>query len=211
MRLLRIATALAAALVLAGAASSSAGRLSVSSQRFRVIWPTLTFRAAFATECDVTLEGSFHTPTIAKVERTLIGYITRARAGVCAGGREMFLLTDTEELEGLPTFNTLPWHVKYKAFTGTLPTIRTFMVDIVFAGILIREAFSNCLYRSENEFPWRGWFELNAEHRVIGFRNDETAQIRKLQGAGCPQEGIMAGNAGVTVLNSTATITILLI
>jgi hypothetical protein len=39
----------------------------------------------FTTRCQVTLEGSLHTRTIAKVQGALIGYITTARLACSSG------------------------------------------------------------------------------------------------------------------------------
>ncbi len=75
-----ITLAAATVIVLAAAVgSASAGHLSVSNQNIRVTWSALEFAAGgTAIRCGLTLEGSFHSRTITKVEKTLIGYITTA-------------------------------------------------------------------------------------------------------------------------------------
>jgi hypothetical protein len=118
-------TALLAALLLASAISTASARsLSVTEQSFRATWSSLEFAGGGATiRCRVTLEGSFHTRTIAKVERSLIGAISRAIvAHPCTNGEGWADNgTETEPLGTAP--NKLPFHVTYQSFTGTLPAI----------------------------------------------------------------------------------------
>src|SRR5438270_9952949 len=95
--------------------SASAAHLSTGNQNFRTVYTSLNFAEPsgfFGTiSCRVTMEGSFHSATIAKVIGSLIGYVTRATAATCTGGGA--------------TINqpSLPWHVRYGGFTGTLPSI----------------------------------------------------------------------------------------
>jgi hypothetical protein len=121
--------ALAAVLVLTTFVSAAlANRLSLSQQSFRQIWTPLTFSImgseGFA-NCNVTLEGSFHYRTFAKVRRSLIGYVTKvAFTHPCTGSAEAWALNGTETPSGLGALtNTLPWHITYEGFEGRLPTI----------------------------------------------------------------------------------------
>ncbi len=118
-------TALMAAIMLSSAiANASARSLSVSEQSFRATWASLELSYNGATiRCRVTLEGSFHSRTIAKVTRSLIGAITRATFGhPCTGGE--YWADNGTEAEPLGTApNKLPWHLTYESFTGTLPAI----------------------------------------------------------------------------------------
>src|SRR5436853_3228582 len=114
-------TALMAAMLLAAAIGTASARsLSVSNQSFRVTWSKLEFEGGLGipTQCQVTLEGSFHSRTIAKVLRSLIGAITRAvvKTESCSGGRA--------------TVGAPPWHVTYQGFTGTLPRILTVVIAL---------------------------------------------------------------------------------
>jgi len=114
-RLLTTIAVLSSGLVLMISAVGKAGRFSISSSTFRQTYSTISFEGGlFGTvRCPVTLEGSFHSRTMAKTAESLIGLITRAIVGeaACASGRARF---KTE---------TLPWHIRYSSFTGTLPTI----------------------------------------------------------------------------------------
>jgi hypothetical protein len=103
-------------MALAVSGTASARVFSLSNMNFRVVWSSLEFtnETGFGTvRCRVTLEGSFHSQTISKVEKALIGYISRANvAGErCTGGSA----TINQE--------SLPWHITYSGFTGRLPTI----------------------------------------------------------------------------------------
>jgi hypothetical protein len=142
-----LAILLAAGLMAVAASSASANKLSINEPRFRITWASLEFvEEAFGVDddCPVTLEGSFHSATISKVPRSLIGYITRA--GVtnnnCTGGH----LTILQE--------SLPWHVTYERFTGGLPNISSFF--ILLRGVAWKEETSGpfgnitCLIRLTN-------------------------------------------------------------
>jgi hypothetical protein len=113
--------ALTATLVMGLAVSSAtAGRLSTSNTRFRVTWNQLRLgdeAGGLAQTCRVTLEGSFHSATIRKIAGTLIGAITKGivDSNNCRGTNEPHRLTIQQE--------TLPWHLTYESFSGTLPNI----------------------------------------------------------------------------------------
>ena len=66
-------------LVSLGVTSASASRLSVSNRNFRAVWSLLTLSTAGTQiTCPVTLEGSFHSATLAKRAGALIAHISRA-------------------------------------------------------------------------------------------------------------------------------------
>jgi len=116
---LALATLLAVSLFGIIVGNASANRLSINETRFRIVWNRLTFNEETAEArdvCPVTMEGSFHSGTIRKVLGALIGHVTRAAAGACTGGG----LTILRE--------TLPWHVTYEGFFGTLPRITGLLI-----------------------------------------------------------------------------------
>ena len=215
MRIHRLAIAAIALLILALAVgSASANRLSVSNRNFRLTWTGMTLEdEVFAIDCNVILEGSFHSATIRKIRRALIGFISRARATAdpCEGDGEMYFLNGTEELQGRIVGNTLPWHVIYSAFIGTLPNIYM-EVGIVGASILVELPLEDCLYRSTAEEPWYGIFERNfVNGRITGFRNNELQPIPLNAGFFCPEEIFPERTAGVSLLNATTSIILSLI
>jgi|SRR5215218_2560648 len=119
--------------------SASARNLSVSNQQFRTTYRSLEFRGSLLVRCAVTLEGSFHTRTIAKVSGALIGYVTRANVKrPCASG-EGFAFNGTETLNGVVLANTLPWHISYQGFAGTLPSIASVRLGLSGARFRIRD------------------------------------------------------------------------
>ena len=112
--------------------TASANRLSTSGQTFRAVWTPLTFASAeeggIQIRCNVTLEGTFHTTTITK-ETRLIGYVTSTSfAHPCEGFGEFFMYNGTERILGTTLGTSLPWHLTYEGFTGTLPNMRTLLV-----------------------------------------------------------------------------------
>jgi hypothetical protein len=117
-----IFAALSASLLMSLAVrSASAGRLSATNTRFRVTWNELRFvepgGGGIGFTCRLTLEGSFHSATIRKVSGARIGSVTRGAFDSinCRSTNEPARATLLQE--------TLPWHVTYESFGGTLPNI----------------------------------------------------------------------------------------
>ena len=199
--------------------TASAARLSISRRDFELRWTPLTLSdGAIEGECDVVLQGSFHSSTIRKIRDALIGHITKAdatRVEPACTGAEIFMLNGAEELNGRRVANTLPWHVQYMAFSGALPNIHM-EIGIVGASILIELplVFGNCLFRSTAASPWRGILERNFTNgRIIHFRNRETSPIPIAAGQEilCPTEIFPERSAAVNVLNTTTSIILSLI
>jgi len=133
-----VATAALAALV----STASAGRLSISNQNFRVSYSSLEFAGPTTVRCGVTLEGSFHTRTIAKTIGSLIGYITRVIVRrPCTGGTAWAHNGETNEVLGGTLSQNLPWHVHYNGFGGTLPNISSIRLLLDEALFTIRAPF----------------------------------------------------------------------
>jgi hypothetical protein len=161
MKIGKLLLAAAGATVLLGAlvSSASARNFSISSQRIRSSWREVIFRGGFGeTNCPVTLEGSLHTRTMAKVIGTLMGYITSAIVGTCPVG-EATILTET-----------LPWHVRYSGFEPRLPEIRSIIIHVIGTSFRVQEAFGlTCLARSTPERPAVGRFHREpVTHELIG-------------------------------------------
>jgi hypothetical protein len=117
--------ALTVALPLAMAVGTSSARIfSASNQNIRVIWRNLEFTGGATIRCELTLEGSFHTRTVAKVARTLIGAVTKAIFHRPCTGGEAWTANGLETHPRLGRLNnTLPWHITYEGFVGRLPAI----------------------------------------------------------------------------------------
>jgi hypothetical protein len=130
MKLSKLLLATVGATVLLGAlvASASARNFSVSNQNISAMWSSVHFTGPFGglADCHLTLEGSLHSRTIAKVAGSLIGYITRAILGRCEAG------TATIEQE------RLPWHISYSGFEGALPNITSIFIHVVGASFHVR-------------------------------------------------------------------------
>lgn len=194
-----VLAAFAATAVMALAASSAgARRISTTAQGFRAVWASLEFSAGgFVIRCPVTLEGSFHSRTISKVCGQLIGYISRAfvRETGCAGG------------SGRALTETLPWHVQYLGFEGTLPNIES--IRLILVGARFRVVNSNgtaCLAGTTQAHPAGGIANI-VSGSVNTLRADETMRIPLGGGFVCSfaGESTFAGTAEVFVQGSTTT------
>ncbi|MFL5817252.1 MAG: hypothetical protein ACJ76L_06580 [Conexibacter sp.] len=107
---------------------ASARNLSTSSQGLRASFARLDFVGGFGTaECEVVVEGSFHSRTIVKSVGTLSGFITAANITRCIRGGATVLR------------ETLPWHIRYAGFAGTLPNITSITATISGIAFRIRE------------------------------------------------------------------------
>ncbi len=86
-------------------------------------------------ECRLSLEGTLHNGLLEKVSGILLGYITRASFESCSGG---VFATLTENL---------PWHIRYAAIAGTLPSaVTSLLVMLVGFEFQFESAAATCLY-----------------------------------------------------------------
>jgi hypothetical protein len=202
MNIRRALLAIAGAAILLGAMASagSAGRLETSETRLRGVFRSIEFNTPGATtRCALTLDGSFHERTTIKDLGSLVGYLTRAILGSCTSGT------------GTVLTETLPWHIRYSDFEGTLPEIRSVIAHIVSASWRVRESGGiACLARSSVTKP-----------AVITFHRDPVTHViseagisgRISTGAEClGVEGTFSSDSGsITVSNSSTSISISLI
>jgi len=150
-RIVLLAACLAAAALLAIATSDAGARqLRISALGLQGIWENVHFVTGGRTVgCHMTLSGSFHSTTVAKIPHLHIGDLTRASVGSCVGGTATAL---TE---------TLPWAFSYEAFSGRLPEIVG--VNLLINGHRLRirpEGSLACLL--EGEPPARGILGIEA-------------------------------------------------
>jgi hypothetical protein len=201
--------ALAAALVLASAVSTaSARRFELSNQSFRLVWAHLIFQGGGAeVECPVTLEGSFHSRTLSKVSGQLVGYITRAIVAHPCEKNEGWALNGVEVTPSGASPQTLPWHIQYNSFSGTLPTISLIRVALIDASFLVEVFNITCLYRSTQTKPQFGNINVVAGQATS---MDALPENRVPKAAGqsilCPAEGELSGNATIRLQGSTTTL-----
>jgi hypothetical protein len=134
---------LAAALLATIAFPAGAGRLSISTREWIATWREMRVTGGFgSTTCTLTLEGELHTKTIEKTRSSLLGYVIGASTRGCGA----FPATVLRE--------TLPWHIQYESFTGTLPNITAAAMKIIGFSFRIRESFGiQCLFRSTEARP----------------------------------------------------------
>ena len=198
MKLSKLLLATVGATVLLGAlvSSASARNVSVSNQFLRSDFRSVTFRAPFGDIiCEVRLSGSLHTRTFVKQVGSLIGYITQASLGACAAGTSTILQA------------TLPWHVRYLGFTGTLPNITSIIVNVIGAAFRVRRNIQDCLAISEAGRPAIGTFNRDVARRTL-----TTATISGTIPTDCGLNGTFGSDAApVTLLGTTTVITVTLI
>lgn len=202
---------LTAALLLSAAVSTASGsRLSTNETRFRTVWTNLALESSQATiSCPVTLEGSFHSSTIAKVANALIGRVSRASvrgalaAGSCTGGSA--------------TINqaSLPWHITFKVIKGALPRFEAILVNLIgvrFTVDPLSGFLPACNSTTTIENPAVGDIQVEANGLVTGLRADETAEI-PLEGGFCAfgGSGHFSGTGRVSRLGNTTNIRVTLI
>jgi hypothetical protein len=183
--------------------AASARNISVNNSGFRIVWTPMTITARETVECDVTMEGTFHYRTFVKMRGLLIGNITRAivRHETCRGG-DFFALNGAELLSGAVVPQTLPWNVRYEAFTGTLPNIATVEVSIETLAFLHRPTLGQaCLYQARPEQLAYGNFGV-AGGNLATFRWREERTIRLFNGVGCSNNAVLSGTGVVTQLGS---------
>jgi hypothetical protein len=179
--------------LLAIVGSATARRIEVDEQAFLVLFRELTFEGGTGspTICEVNIEGSFHSRTISKVSGQLIGYISQAIIHhPCARG-EAWTLNGSERAT-----NTLPWHILYLRFTGTLPTITGVEVQLNNGGFIVEPG---CLYEATRANGMRATINIAAEagsfRKAESMTVVETARIPSRTFL-CP-EGILAGRGTV--------------
>ncbi|MGN6189500.1 MAG: hypothetical protein ACTHOE_11410 [Conexibacter sp.] len=204
--------ALAAALLLAaGVSTATARNFSLSSQTFRATFAELRFTAegGISITCRVTMEGSYHSRTIAKVREALVGSVTAVSVAHPCNGGEGFAFNGVER-----TPNTLPWHLQYDSFEGTLPSSISGITQILSRFRFLIQVPFVCAasYGVETDRMFTKISMVGGvaqEVSPIAGRNTTTRSVT-LSGI-CPNSGTMTGGGAITALNSTARITVTLI
>ena len=211
--------ALAATTLLAAALSSASARnLSVSTQNIRATWASLEFETGVGIliRCPVTLEGSFHSRTIAKVERLLIGAITRAisKQEACTRGIAA-TFNGVERYNGVTPANTLPWHITFESFSGELPNITS--VRLLFSrfrfGIRDTEALCTGQYgKAEDNISLSAALTAGTVTSLTPVEGRNIAHLSMRDGGvSCPNTIALRGSGSVMVLNNTTQIRVTLI
>jgi hypothetical protein len=182
----------AALILLAATGVASARRIELSENHFRTVFTPITFGAEGFEPviCRLTLEGSFHSRTISKVVGALVGYVTSAEVANCT----------RETARALK--ETLPWHIQYVSFTGTLPNISSIRDSIIGSAFLVRAfGFVSCLYQSTTTHPNTGEVVISGG---VG-RNQRADERVLIPGSGLCPEGFFQGTGENFVQGSTTT------
>lgn len=215
----RLVLMLVGALVAAALTTAVAGARAISMGDGNIRAVFREFRSggsggSVEIRCPLTLEGSFHSRTYAKVRGTLVGQITRAAMGhPCSGtGGDMYVLNGVEVQGGRTVPNTLPWPLRYFAFSGTLPRLSSVTLDIINFSWIYPPFGEICLYRSTETNPARFVWEVASEGRVTGIRAEaEPPVLLNSGGILCPAEITYANSGTISRLGTTSPISITLI
>jgi hypothetical protein len=145
-----IAALLPALAVSATFGTASANRISVRQgpiEGFEVIWDNisqpLTLGGALEVECELTLLGHLDEHVIVKRINAKIGDIDHAEIENCS----------------FPTLiqpETLPWQLRFRGFSGELPTIASIRVQSIGAGIFVDFGSPECLGITDAADPLEG-------------------------------------------------------
>lgn len=154
----------------------------------------LTFESGVNVVCSVTKILSIH-KTIAKVERTLAGIVRDVRIDNCTEGEAHFLEGATRVRS-----RTVNWHVQYRSYTGTLPTITKARLLIPEALFGINALSCVALYGAGEGAQGEAIVERGSVERV---RANEEVQIRRLRVLSdpfrvCPAEGVLKGTLTIS-------------
>lgn len=192
------AGALGALTLLVIAALASANRLSISQTRGVIgFGPLAILQGEIETRCDVIFSGSFHSSTIRKVLAALIGHVSRSIVSQpCAAGSATVLGA------------TLPWHIVYGGFAGTLPRIGSVTLRLIGLALRIEAGFGACLGASTTTNPARAIAGIESgTGAVTSITADNTARIPVRGGFPCE----FAGSATLEGTGATSGATVRLI
>jgi len=222
MRCKLTVVALTATIILATAvAGASARNLSVSNARFRIAWAPLSLNepGGLGLRCNTTMEGSFHTATIAKVARSLIGFVTRLRVAQETCRTSLFTSArvipwNGEEVSlGATIGQSLPWHITYEAFRGTLPTITGVVLLLRGMRLRIETPATGCLGdygRAETNLRFI-MNVFNGEATTLTPEPNPTIPLLHEIIPECPVSLGLSGNGTITLLGTTSRIRVTLI
>ncbi len=201
---LGIAASLIALLLALSSMAASANRLSISSVRDRATWASFELTTSgFGTfKCEVIPMITFHRGTFTKTAGALVGTVLEVMIRNCT----------TAQIVAIG--ESLPWHVVFVNFTGTLPNITSVKFEIVGMGLEFESSGTRCRLRTTTERPANVIFNVETGGRLSGIRLDETAAIPLEGGFLCTLAGEarLSGTSGpVTVAGSTTNVNIRLI
>jgi len=165
-RLGRLLAVVTVALALAAASASASERLellpyegTLGSVRASGTYTFTNEGGTVYTACPLTLTGSLHR-TITKTRGALAGFINSVSVGSCTEGATLTTLS-------------LPWHISYESFRGTLPNISSIRLKTNGVAMLVRlfGGLVGCLYRGDS------YMDTDSGIAVRQLRIDETVNV----------------------------------
>jgi len=162
--------------------------------QFRITWAPLQISPPLLerVRCSVSMEGSFHSTTMRKVSRSLVGLVTRFTSAACTGGTVTVLN------------GTLPWHVQYETYSGSLPTITALNLRLIGLSLGVTASGVACLFRATESGPLGLIVNRNtATSEVSSVRVDESMRLPVISGS-CT-EPTLSGSGSMKIQNTTST------
>lgn len=213
-------TSLIAAIALTAAlGTATANRLRISEQEIEAIWQPLTFTTGGSVNvrCNVTLLGRLHSSTIIKAEGSLIGYVNHVRVQrPCTGGTAWaYNGEEVNEALGGTLGNSLPWHIVFDGFGGSLPNISTINIWFLGARFLTRATILGitllCSYGTSGTQPFEA-IAIVGSGVITQLAANSTAAIGRTAESNrlCPAINF-SGTGTVTNLAGTSSITVTLV
>jgi hypothetical protein len=201
-RITSLLAILSAIAVLAIASSlASADRLAFNNGTFRIVWAVVQFEGTGNVECPLTLEGTYHSIVVTKLFDSLIGHVTRAATAACGSGSLAIL------------GETLPWHVRYSSFDGTLPEITQVSIRIVGMGMAIDPAglVPTCRFTTEAAEPGMLQLVREASGTIVAAAWDPSFTIAESDPFFCLSQMSLVGTGEYMILGRTTRVDITLI
>jgi len=210
---LALAALMATALLALAVSDASAGRFSTSERNFELIWDNalpgktkiefIAPSAGINVQCKHTLLGRFAERTILKATGINQGTINHSLLNECEGGSATLLS------------ETLPWSIRYRSFTGTLPRISGIALGIIGARYRIESGGTTCDIITEPSHPAvliiENGLETTGEPENATFDRNARIPLRGSLPCGFAGEGEIGGTGLIRNLPRTGKLQITLI
>jgi hypothetical protein len=205
-RLLLAAVAMLATLAFAAAACSATRLEFLQWERgLRATWSVLEFETgggANLVRCPITMEATLHRRVFEKTSSLLLASVTRAI--VENNGTEPPCVGGTVRIAG----ESLPWSLRYDAFSGVLPNISAIRLQLVGAMFSIHpNGGLLCTALTEAARPAKVWARLGLENGGVLLQINEIEAINEVtiplagEGGLCNFfSGRLRGKASATLL-----------
>jgi len=196
-----LAAITAAAAMAIAVNTASANQIEITeAHMFRAVWTSLEFSTSSGTvRCPVTLLGYFNSSTMGKTSGATVAEAVNAIPEARCTGGSITVLGET-----------LPWHLNYASFTGTLPNITGLSMTVPNAGIRGTIAGLTCLTATEASHPGRLTYGRVREGELTELTAAGSIPLRGGFFCEAAGEATLSGRASVTFPDETSKISAIL-